>query len=115
MLSQALVAVASTIGTEKGELMIERTKPKWKKKVFWVETFRPPYPSRGVGCRVHCGTDFDYDKLSANLTSLWEVHGAATKSEAIALVAEKAAGFNVTVYNKIGKFVPAVTLVKGES
>lgn len=64
---------------------------------YYVETYRPPYPERGIKVRVHAARDYSVDTLSPDMTSVWHVTHVATKQDAVAAVIERAAGRNVTV------------------
>ena len=64
--------------------------------MYYVETFRPAYPQKKARVRVHSEREYQRDALSPSLTALFEV-SATSKSEALALVTEHAAGFCVPV------------------
>ena len=64
---------------------------------FYVETYRPAYPARGVKVRVHREKDYSIDCLSPGMTSVFRVEMVNTKEDAIACVAEHAAGHGVCV------------------
>ena len=64
---------------------------------FFVETYRPAYPQKGIKVRAHSGRDYGTDVLSPSMTSVWHVTHVETKEAAIAAVIERAAGLNVTV------------------
>jgi hypothetical protein len=59
---------------------------------YYVETYRPAYPERGVHVRAIRGRDFAEDCLSPTMTTVHAVHNVTTKEEAIACVIEHAAG-----------------------
>lgn len=67
----------------------------------YVEVFRPAYPDCGVKIRAHRARGFVIDQTAPTLTALFEVAGARTADEAIALVVEHAAGHGVTVRRMI--------------
>ena len=65
--------------------------------MFYVETYRPPYPGKGVEYRVWRQQEFSPDCLSPSMTAVYEVTHCSTKAQAVALVIEHAARFPVTV------------------
>ena len=70
--------------------------------LYYVETYRPPFPERGVRYRVHSQRAYSRDTLSPDMTAVFEVDNARTKAQAVALVIEKAAGHDVTVRRILG-------------
>jgi len=66
-------------------------------KTYYVETYRPPYPGRGLKICVHAERDYSRDVLSPGMTSVWAVQACRTKEEAIAAVVERAAGKRTAV------------------
>lgn len=64
---------------------------------YYVETYRPAYPARGVKVRVHSAREYGTDVLNPGMTAVFEVSKISSKPEALALVAEYAAGKPVCV------------------
>jgi hypothetical protein len=63
---------------------------------LYIETYRPPFPEKGVRFRVHKEKGFSRDVLSPNMTAVVEVDNVTTKDEAIAVAIERLAGHNTT-------------------
>jgi hypothetical protein len=70
---------------------------------FYVYTYRPTFPEKGVKYDVVKAKDFSNDCLPPTLTTLFQVDNVTTKQEALAVVLEHAGGYAVSVYKKIGK------------
>ena len=64
---------------------------------YYVETYRPAYPGRGIVTRVHAARDFSTDTLNPCMTAVFQVDKVSSKPEAIAAVIERAAGKRVCV------------------
>lgn len=64
---------------------------------YYVETYRPAFPGRGVAVRVLSEREYSIDTLSPGMTSVWHVDHVRTKQEALAVTIERAAGKSVTV------------------
>ena len=64
---------------------------------YFVETFRPPHPERGLKHAVYSYREFSLDVLNAGMTAVFEVSQVSTKPEAIAAVLEHAAGYGTSV------------------
>ena len=75
---------------------------------YYVETYRPAYPQRGVRVRVHKARDFGVDLLQPGMTTVYLVECVTTKEEAIACVLERAAGHNTCVRLVHGKLASAL-------
>jgi hypothetical protein len=69
-----------------------------RSRTYFVETFRPAYPEKGVRVRVHADRDYATDVLHPGMTSVIEVSHVATKDEAIAVALEHAAGIGVAAH-----------------
>lgn len=75
---------------------------------YYVETYRPAYPQRGVRVKVHKARNFGVDQLSPDMTTVYLVEYVTTKEEAIACVLERAAGHNTCVRLVHGKLASAL-------
>jgi hypothetical protein len=68
---------------------------------YYFESYRPPYPERGVRFRAHRG-ELDRDALSPCMTGVVRVECAPNKDQAIALLIERLCGHNVTAWPHMG-------------
>lgn len=71
--------------------------------IFFVYTYRPPYPENGLRVEALKEKDYCIDLLPATVTSVWRVDAVTKKQEAIAAVVEFAAGKKVCVQQIIPK------------
>jgi hypothetical protein len=55
---------------------------------YYVETFRLPYPAKGVSFQVHSEKLWKIDACSPDLTSLFLVRDVPSRKSAIALLIE---------------------------
>jgi hypothetical protein len=69
---------------------------------IYIEIYRPCFPDRGVKVRSHRPSAFSRDVLSPDMITVFRVEGTTKKEEALALIAEKLAGRNTTVYKVFG-------------
>ncbi len=64
---------------------------------YYVEVYRTNC-NRELGLRTHTAAAYSTDALSPGVRAVFCVEGCRRKSDAVAAVAEKAAGYPVTVY-----------------
>jgi hypothetical protein len=65
---------------------------------YVVETYRPPYPERGVRFRAHRRNRFSIDDLSPNMTAAFVVENVTNGEQAVACCIEKLAGKGTMVH-----------------
>lgn len=64
---------------------------------YYVATYRPPYPEKGVKVTVYKEKDYSVDVLPPGMTSVWRVQHVKNRESAIACVIERAAGKGTAV------------------